>query len=124
MTRAEETARAGREALAMVRATPSLDAPSRAQAVRALARWLALDHPGHLVELRIPPFVAVQLGFADATGGHRRGTPPNVVETDPDTFLALVTGATSWTSARAANLVHASGARSDLGPLFPLGRHP
>lgn len=80
-----------------------------AQACRATARMLADELPGHAVELRVPPFVAVQL---IAGPRHTRGTPPNVVETDPRTWLRLATGLTSLEAERAAGTVDASGARA------------
>lgn len=88
-----------------------------AAAVRGSARYLAAQHPGGSVEVRIPPFVAVQClpGLQ-----HRRGTPPNVVETDPQTWLLLVTGALSWAEARAAGQVSVSGSRADLSAVLPL----
>src|ERR1700709_418440 len=67
-------------------------APSRAglaAAVRLTARTLAAEAPGASVEVRIPPFIAVQ---CIAGPRHTRGTPPNVVETDPRTWLRLGTG--------------------------------
>ncbi|WP_228389089.1 sterol carrier family protein [Cumulibacter manganitolerans] len=94
--------------------------PPRAElaaAVRLSARYLALLHPGGAVELRVPPFVAVQcLEGLD----HRRGTPPNVVETDPRTWLLLATGRLAWTDALAAGRVVASGARADLSAVLPV----
>src|SRR6202051_3037018 len=66
--------------------------PSRAElavAVRLTARALAAEAPGASVEVRIPPFVAVQCISGPR---HTRGTPPNVVETDPRTWLLLATG--------------------------------
>lgn len=70
----------------------SRPAPSRdelAAAVRLTARTLAAQAPGAGVEVRVPPFVAVQ---CIAGPRHTRGTPPNVVETDPRTWLLLATG--------------------------------
>ncbi|VFB01104.1 Uncharacterised protein [Nocardia cyriacigeorgica] len=67
-------------------------APARAElgaAVRMTARALAESAPGHSVEVRVPPFVAVQCIEGPR---HTRGTPPNVVETDPRTWLLLATG--------------------------------
>jgi hypothetical protein len=86
-------------------------------AVRTTARWLAQQVPGRSVELRVPPHVAVQLVPGPR---HTRGTPPNVVETDPRTWLALVTGATDWATALADGRVSASGNRADLRELLPL----
>jgi len=73
--------------------------------------------PGRSVEVRIPPFAAVQ-AIPGAT--HRRGTPPAVVETDPVTWLLLCSGRLSWSQARISGKVHASGERSDLSQWLPL----
>ena len=91
------------------------EAPDRAQladAVRLTARTLAAAAPGASVEVRIPPFVAVQ---CIAGPRHTRGTPPNVVETDPATWLALASGRLTWPDAVAAHRVSASGAHADIG---------
>lgn len=89
--------------------------------VRTAVRWtlqvLAERAPGRSVEVRVPPDGAVQVV---AGPRHTRGTPPNVVETDPATWLGLVTGSVTWTDARAAGRVHASGERADLSALLPL----
>jgi hypothetical protein len=74
--------------------------------------------PGRSVEVRIPPFAAVQ-AIPGAT--HRRGTPPAVVETDPITWLLMCSGRISWQQARSSGKVLASGERSDLSPWLPLG---
>lgn len=78
---------------------------------------LARRAPGGAVEVRVPPYAAVQV-----VGGttHRRGTPPAVVETDGETWVALATGALAWTDAVAAGRVVASGERSDLTEHLPL----
>jgi hypothetical protein len=86
-------------------------------AVKTSARWLAQHVPGRSVELRIPPYVAVQCIEGPR---HTRGTPPNVVETDAATWLRLATGATTWTQAIEAGAVTASGNRADLSALLPL----
>jgi hypothetical protein len=90
-----------------------------AAAVRAFCAVLERDHPGKTLELRVPPFAAVQVGSADR-GAHTRGTPPNVVETDPATFLALVNGALTWPEALSAHRVSASGPHTDLTAWFPV----
>ncbi len=97
------------------------DAARLAAAVRTVCARIATDHPGRTVELRVPPYAAVQLAL-DEGSTHRRGTPPNVVETDGPTFLALATGRLGWADARAGHRVRASGAHSDLSALFPLRR--
>lgn len=88
-----------------------------AAGVRALAGMLAEKYPGRSVEIRIPPFAAVQ---AIEGPRHTRGTPPNVVETDGLTFLRLATGRADWAAAVAAGKVRASGNRADLSEQLPL----
>ncbi len=73
--------------------------------------------PGASVEVRVPPYAAVQ---AVAGVRHTRGTPPAVVELDADTWIALAVGDLSWSSAQAAGRVRASGERADLAALLPL----
>lgn len=78
---------------------------------------LAERAPGSSVEVRVPPYAAVQ-----AVPGvrHTRGTPPAVVELDADTWVALATGALGWLDAERDGRVRASGERADLSPLLPL----
>lgn len=95
-----------------------------AAAVRATLSELAFFHPGKLVEIRVPPFAAVQIGVPGQTSTHKRGTPPNVVETDAATWLALASGRLGWAHAVGAHKVAASGAHSDLTEQLPLvSRH-
>lgn len=89
--------------------------------VRAVCNELVRLHPGGSIELRVPPFAAVQLAVDDA-GRHRRGTPPNVVECAPEVLLQLAAGTLTWAAARTDHLIHASGVRSDLSSVFPLCR--
>ncbi len=87
-------------------------APSRAElaaAVRLTARTLAEEAPGASVEVRIPPFVAVQCISGPR---HTRGTPPNVVETDARTWLRLATGMLAATDASATGALRLSGSRA------------
>jgi hypothetical protein len=86
-------------------------------AVKTSARWLAQQVPGRSVELRVPPFVAVQCVPGPR---HTRGTPPNVVETDAATWLRLASGALRWADAVGEGRVSASGNRADLSELLPL----
>lgn len=90
-----------------------------ANRVRRLAKGLAKAHPGRTIELRIPPWIAVQLGFGDGST-HTRGTPPNVVEMDGETFLALADGELDWDAAP-LNRLRASGAHAgELRQVFPI----
>ncbi len=73
--------------------------------------------PGRSVEVRVPPFGAVQCVSGPR---HTRGTPPNVVETDAMTWIMLATGRTEWPDAVAGGAVRASGPRADLAPYLPL----
>jgi len=88
-------------------------------AVRFVLEELAAVSPGNSVEVRVPPAGVVQ---AVAGPRHTRGTPPNVVETDAATWLALGAGRLSWNDAVAAHRVMASGVRADLADLLPLFR--
>lgn len=110
---------AGRAALAAVAAVGDAT-PARtdlATAVRYLLQLLVEKAPGNSVEVRVPPFGAVQVVQGPR---HTRGTPPNVVETDPATWIALATGRESWADAAAAGRILASGVRADLEDLLPL----
>lgn len=77
--------------------------------------------PGASVEVRVPPYAAVQ---AVAGVRHTRGTPPAVVELDADTWIELAVGELSWTDAETGGRVRASGERADLSPLLPLLSSP
>ena len=74
--------------------------------------------PGRSVEVRVPPYAAVQ---AIPGVRHTRGTPPAVIETDAETWLAVATGRTTWVDAVQSGKVVASGERTDLSPYLPLG---
>jgi hypothetical protein len=91
--------------------------PALAAAVRGVAGLLPARYPGRSVEVRVPPFTAVQCIEGPR---HTRGTPPNVVETDPLTFLRLATGRLAWAEAVANGSVRASGNRADLSEQLPL----
>ncbi len=94
------------------------DRAALAAAVRLTARLLAAEVPGGSVEVRIPPFIAVQCIEGPR---HTRGTPPNVVETDPRTWLLLVTGRNAFDSAVAGGELRTSGARAaEIAQWFPL----
>ncbi|MEW2393584.1 sterol carrier family protein [Streptomyces venezuelae] len=102
-------------------AVPGLDVPYDRQALAACARLLAdalaVKAPGASTEVRIPPYAVVQCVEGPR---HTRGTPPNVVETDPLTWIRLATGRTDWATAVDAAQVSASGERADLSGLLPI----
>ncbi len=106
----------GRGALAAVAAGDAARTHT-ATAVRYLLQLLAEKAPGSSVEVRVPPFGAAQVVQGPR---HTRGTPPNVVELDAATWIALATGAESWADAEAAGRIRASGIRADLSALLPL----
>jgi hypothetical protein len=109
---------AGRAGLAAWRRDPaSVGRLELAAAVRWTLEELAERNPGRSTEVRVPPFGAVQ---CIAGPRHTRGTPPNVVETDASTWLALVTGELEWSDAAGSGRVRASGSRADLSELLPL----
>ncbi len=111
----------GRAALAAVAtATEAGASPARtdlATSVRYLLQLLVEKAPGNTVEVRVPPFGAVQVIEGPR---HTRGTPPNVVEMDAPTWIALATGADGWADASASGRIAASGTRADLAALLPL----
>ncbi|MEO8814183.1 MAG: sterol carrier family protein [Mycobacterium sp.] len=95
--------------------------PGRAElaaAVRLTVRTLAAVAPGASVEVRVPPFVAVQ---CIAGPRHTRGTPPNVVEADPRTWLLLAAGLLTMADATATGALRLSGSRAgDIAGRLPL----
>lgn len=93
------------------------DNAALAVAVRFLLEELAEQAPGNSVEVRVPPFGATQCIEGPR---HTRGTPPNVVEMSPETWVRLATGRIDWAEAVNQHLVLASGTRADLGEVLPL----
>ena len=110
---ADET---GRAAVAEV-LQPAATRDATATAVRYLLQLLAETAEGNTVEVRVPPFGAVQ---AIQGPRHTRGTPPNVIEMDAATWLALATGTLGWSEAVESGRVSASGQRADLTHELPL----
>ncbi|ORB73685.1 sterol carrier family protein [Mycobacterium scrofulaceum] len=97
---------------------PAPDRESLGAAVRLTARTLAEVAPGASVEVRIPPFVAVQCIPGPR---HTRGTPPNVVETDSRTWLLLAAGLVPFHEAKDAGALTLSGSRAgDIEHYLPL----
>ncbi|MFE9243185.1 sterol carrier family protein [Nocardiopsis sp. NPDC006938] len=111
----DEEAVAG-AALAVLRAREPLR-PALKAAVRCSLAVLADRVPGRSLEVRVPPYGAVQVIEGPA---HTRGTPPGVVETDPLTWLRLAVGEADWDGAVGDHGVRASGVRSDLSAHLPL----
>ena len=108
----------GLKALRVWRADPSVAGPATvATAVRFTLEELAARAPGGTLEVRVPPYGAVQCVEGPR---HTRGTPPNVIETDARTWLYLVTGQVEWANALADGSVRASGLRATLAGLLPL----
>lgn len=106
----------GRAALGAV-AEGTAGRPETATAVRYLLQLLAEKAPGGTVEVRVPPFGATQVIEGPR---HTRGTPPNVVEMDAETWIALATGKLAWADAAASGTLRASGVRADVSHLLPL----
>ncbi|MFC0507400.1 sterol carrier family protein [Micromonospora costi] len=93
------------------------DRPVLREAVRTLLAVLAERAPGRSVEVRVPPYGAVQCIPGPR---HTRGTPPNVVEMDPQTWLAVAVGRLDWAQAVTEGRVRVSGIRADLSEHLPL----
>ena len=104
------------EVASALAASPRSDDQTRLLVKHFLA-VLEARAPGRSVEVRVPPYAAVQ-----AIGGvrHTRGTPPAVIETDAETWLALAVGALTFAAAERAGRLRASGERADLTPYLPL----
>jgi len=96
---------------------PEIDRGALRLVTRLLADILAARAPGRSVELRVPPYVAVQCVEGPR---HTRGNPPNVVETDPLTWVRVAAGRLEWTEALQSGALTASGERADLRPYLPL----
>jgi hypothetical protein len=111
----------GEASLAGVQAATRAGRKPAGAALRAAVRYtlglLADRAPGRTVEVRVPPFAAIQCIPGPR---HTRGTPPNVVETDPMTWLSLATGELGWPAALAAGRLVASGQRSDISSYLPV----
>ena len=91
-----------------------------AQVLKEVKETLALlteRAPGRAIEVRIPPYAAIQCGEGPT---HTRGTPPNVIEMKAETWLALAKGQTTWAAEISSGSINASGARADLSMYLPL----
>lgn len=87
------------------------------ETVKATLRRLAQLAPGRAIEVRVPPYAAIQCGEGPI---HTRGTPPNTVEMSAHTWLALADGTMTWIEAMNSGEVRASGVRADLSAFLPL----
>ena len=87
------------------------------ETVKATLRQLAQRAPGRAIEVRVPPYAAIQCGEGPV---HTRGTPPNTVEMSAQTWLALADGRQTWAEAIDSGAVRASGVRADLSPYLPI----
>ena len=94
-----------------------VDRPALRLVTQACADLMATRAPGRSLELRVPPYAAVQCVEGPR---HTRGTPPNVVETDPLTWIRLAAGRLDWREAVTSGAVRASGERADLTGWLPL----
>jgi len=83
--------------------------------VKTILAKISKIAPGHAVELRIPPYSAIQCVEGPK---HTRGTPPNVVEMSAEVLFDISTGKIKWAGAIADGRISASGERSDLSSLF------
>ena len=92
--------------------------PKILEEVKSTLALLTAKAPGRAIEVRVPPYAAVQCGDGPA---HTRGTPPNTIEMDADTWLALASGKLSWSDAMNRGAIAASGVRDDLTQYLPLG---
>ena len=86
--------------------------------VKSTLALLTAKAPGRAIEVRVPPYAAVQCGEGPT---HTRGTPPNTIEMDAPTWLALASGQLTWGQALADGKIAASGVRADLSEYLPLG---
>ena len=91
--------------------------PEVMQQVKATLAELIKRAPGRAIEVRIPPYAAVQCGEGPS---HTRGTPPNVIEMDAETWLSLAAGKIFWHDAMQRGSISASGARADLSDFLPI----
>lgn len=91
--------------------------PEVMQQVKETLALLVKRAPGRAIEVRIPPYAAIQCGEGPT---HTRGTPPNVIEMDAETWLALASGEELWSNAMSRGAISASGARADLSEYLPI----
>ena len=91
--------------------------PKILEDVKRTLALLSAKAPGRAIEVRVPPYAAVQCGDGPT---HTRGTPANVIEMDAGTWLALASGEIQWIDALSCGAINASGIRADLTQYLPL----
>jgi Bacterial SCP ortholog len=84
---------------------------------KQLLKLLVAKAPGHAVEVRVPPYGAVQCIEGPR---HTRGTPGAVIEMPPELWIDVALGRMAWADARTTGKLRASGERTDLSSLLPL----
>jgi hypothetical protein len=89
--------------------------PEVALQVAKIFKLIKKISPGKAVELRVPPYGAIQCGKGAV---HRRGTPSNQVEMSADTMIHLAINPESWSGLIGQGQIRASGLASDLSKLF------
>ena len=112
----------GNETLGAYRRDPHLvlhDEGQLALACRFTLQVLKNQAPGKSVEVRVPPYGAVQVSAGPT---HTRGTPPAVIEMTPSAWLALALGELSWEDAVTSGVVDSSGHRANLQQWLPLSQ--
>lgn len=92
--------------------------PEILEQVKSTLALLTIKAPGRAIEVRVPPYAAVQCGEGPT---HTRGNPPNTIEMDAPTWLALAYGELIWSDAVNSGKIAASGVRADLTEYLPLG---
>jgi len=83
--------------------------------VREILKIVQQLSPGNSVELRIPPYAAIQCVPGSV---HKRGTPPNVVEMSGQTLIKLINNPGNWDELCSKGLISASGTKANLEDLF------
>jgi hypothetical protein len=83
--------------------------------VKKILALIKSEVPGKSVELRVPPYGAIQ---CVAGGNHRRGTPPNTVEMSGQTLVRLINEPALWSDLCESGEIRASGLLSDLSNVF------
>lgn len=101
------------------RGIPVADRARIKELVRATLLYFGQQHVGRSVEIRVPPFSAIQ-AFEGIR--HTRGTPPNVIEMDGPIWLGLVGGRLDWAVAVESGRVRASGTKANLSPYLPMNK--